>query len=618
MFRAAGLALALALAPVASATNAPPTPRPEVGPGYDIEMSRMIPMRDGVRLEAWLFKPAHLAGKAPAILELTQYAIDGGSHQDFKAFVKRGYVFVQVEVRGRGRSGGVKSGDLGLQVGRDGYDAVEWIAHQPWSDGHVFMYGGSFVGMTQWHTAAQLPPNLSGIAPYVPIYPGWDVPNENGIPEAWSAVIMGYVSGRMLNDDFIRSDYWRQKMLEHYARQEPFSTLDEDIGIAQDDWWMKDGRGRRLSFMKMWLDHVGDRSFNLAAQPTRAQIARMDFPVLTATGFFDDDQPGALHYYRRFLAYASPNEAARILLVIGPWGHLGTQHPQKVIEGLTLPDSAVLDMNELHAEWYDWVLGRGPRPALLRDRVTYYMMGANQWRYARSLAGASSGRNLALYLEDPAGTPKNIFHSGSLRLTRPAREPPAVILDDPRTLPELAVARYGADENLHSQFRAYENGALVFHSAPLARTVEVAGQMRLNLIVQSDAPDFDLWAQVQMVRPDGSAITLGEDIRRARFRDGFFKEELLHRGQVVTIPFHFKWLAWRIPAGTRIRLVVMPLNSPYYQKNYNTGGRIGYEKPTDARVAHIELFHGGERASVLLMPLAAPSSRQPPAQVGWK
>src|SRR5487761_661080 len=118
-------------------------------------------------------------------------------------------------------------------VGRDGHDAVEWIARQPWSDGHVFMYGGSFVGMTQWHTAAQLPPHLSGIAPYVPIYPGWDVPNTNGIPQAWSAVIMGYISGRMLNDDFIRSDYWREKMLEHYARQASFRTLDEDIGIAQ-------------------------------------------------------------------------------------------------------------------------------------------------------------------------------------------------------------------------------------------------------------------------------------------------------------------------------------------------------------------------------------------------
>lgn len=348
-------------------------------------------MRDGVELEAWIFKPSHLGTRAPAILELTQYDIDGGRNQDFKTFVDRGYVFVQVEVRGRGRSGGEKSDNIGLQVGRDGHDAVEWIAGQPWSDGHVFMYGGSFVGMTQWHTAMQLPPHLSGIAPYVPIYPGWDVPNTNGIPQAWTAVILGYVPGRTLNDDYIRSDYWQKKMLEHYARQASFRTLDLD--------------------------------------------------------------------------------------------------------------------------------------------------------------GASSGQDLALYLEDP----------------------------------------------------------LVFHSAPLPHAVEVAGHMRLNLIVQADAPDFDLWAEVQMVAPDGSAVTLGQDIRRARFRDGFFKQELLKPRQVVTIPFSFNWIAWRIAAGARIRLVLMPLDSPNYQKNYNTGGRIGYEDPKSARVAHITLFHDASRASALLLPLAAPA-----------
>jgi uncharacterized protein len=605
MIRAKSLVLALALAPLALGATAPPPDQAQVGPGYDIEMSRLIPMRDGVKLEAWIFKPSHLESKAPAVLELTQYDIDGGRDQDFKTFVERGYVFVQVEVRGRGRSGGEKSDNVGLQVGRDGHDAVEWIAHQPWSDGHVVMYGGSFVGMTQWHTAAQLPPHLSGIAPYVPIYPGWDVPNTNGIPQAWSAVIMGYVSGRTLNDDFIREDYWQKKMLEHYARQASFRTLDDDIGIAQDDWWMEDSRGRKLSFMKMWLDHVGDEAFNLAAEPKPAEFARMKFPVLTATGFFDDDQPGALHYYRRFLQYASPKEAANILLVIGPWDHLGTQHPQKVIEGLTIPDSAVLDMNKLHADWYDWVLGRGPRPALLRDRVTYYMMGANEWRYAHSLDAASSGHNLTLYLEDRAGTPKDLFHSGALLPSKPGVEPPAAIVDEPRTLPELAVAQYAADEDLLSQFRAYEKNALVFHSGPLPQSVDVVGQMRLNLIVQSDAPDFDLWTEVQMVKPDGSAVTLGQDIRRARFRDGFFKQELLKPDQVVTIPFVYNWTGWRIPAGARIRLVLMPLNSPNYQKNYNTGGRIGYEDPKNARVAHITLFHDGSRASVLMLPLAA-------------
>lgn len=582
-------------------------PAPET-PGYDIEMSRMIPMRDGVELEAWITKPSELGAKAPAVLELTQYDIDSSRRRESVALARRGYVFVQVEVRGRGRSGGDKNDSLGLQVGRDGHDLVEWIAKQPWSDGHVFMYGGSFVGMTQWRTAAQHPPHLSGIAPYVPIYPGWDVPNTNGIPQSWSAVILGYTAGRTLNTGFIaNAAYWQGKMLAHYAAYRPFGELDEAIGIAQDDWWMADKHGHRSSFMKTWLDHVGDEAFNLAAEPKPDDYAAMHFPILAATGFFDDDQPGALRYYRGYMAHAAASEVQKSFLVIGPWDHGGTQHPDKTIAGLAIPDNAVLDMEKLHADWYDWIIGRGPQPAFLRDKVAYFMPGADEWRYAKSLDAASSGKTLDFYLSAPADAPLSLFHSGVLAKQQPGAEAPATIISDPRELPELAFAKYASDENLTSQFRASDKRAIVFHSEPFATDVEVAGPMRLNLPVEADAPDFDLWAQVMMVMPDGSAVRLGEDMRRARFRNGPFKQELLETGRIVEIPFEFFWMARRIPAGATLRLVIAPLNSPNYQKNFNTGGRIGYEKIGDARVAHIKVFHDADHPGRLSLPLAAPA-----------
>lgn len=597
-------------APGDSPVSSPsPVDATQIGPGYDIEMSRMIPMRDGVELEAWLFKPSHLKDKAPAVLELTQYDIDGGSpgqRSDYATFVGRGYVFVQVLVRGRGRSGGNKSDNLGLRVGRDGHDVVEWIAAQPWSDGRVVMYGGSFFGMTQWRTGAQHPAHLAAIAPYVSIYPGWDVPNTNGIPQAWSAVIIGLVSGRQYNADFFaNSDYWQGKMLEQYAAQRPFRELDEAIGIAQDDWWMVDDRGTRLSFMKMWLDHVGNQTFNLAAEPKPEDFALMNFPVLSATGYFDDDQPGALRYYRRHIAHAPAAAASNHYLIIGPWDHFGTQHPTKKIDGLTIPDAAVIDMDKLRADWYDWVLGRGSRPVLLRDRVTYFMMGADEWRHAKTLEAASSGKELTLFLSAPEGTPKDVFHSGSLAQKPSEAEPPAVIISDPHELPELDVATFAKGENLTSQFRDFQRQAIVFHSAPFSENVEVAGQMRLNLVIQADAPDFDLWAQMLMILPDGSAVRLGEDIRRARFRNGPFNAELLQPSQIVEIPFEFNWMARRIPPGARLRLTIAPLNSPNYQKNYNTGGRIGYERSEDARIARIQVFHDAVRRSRLILPLAA-------------
>jgi putative CocE/NonD family hydrolase len=510
-------------------------------------------------------------------------------------------------VRGRGRSGGVKSDSLGLQVGRDGYDTVEWIAAQPWSDGRVVMYGASFFGMTQWRTAAQHPPHLAAIAPYVSIYPGWDVPNTNGIPQSWTAVIMGDVSGRSHNTDFVdNGDYWQGKMFQQYAAYRPFAELDDAVGIAQDDWWMVDDRGQKLSFMKMWLNHVGDEAFNLAAEPKPEDFARMDFPVLTATGYFDDDQPGAFRYYQRHLAHAPAAVAGKHYLIMGPWDHIGTHKPVKEIEGLAIPDAAVLDMDKLRADWYDWALGRGPQPALLRDRVTYFMLGANEWRYAKTLESASSGKDLNFFLSAPEGTPKDVFHSGSLSQNSSGAEPPTIIVSNPHELPELEVAKYAATEDLKSQFRAFQKRAITFHSEPFTKDVEMAGQMTLKLVVQADAPDFDLWAQVLMVLPDGSSVKLGEDIRRAWFRNSFFKAELLQPDQIVEIPFEFYWMARRIPAGARLRLTIAPLNSPNYQKNFNTGGRIGYENLEDARIANIKVFHDAERNSRLTLPLAVP------------
>ena len=152
-------------------------------------------------------------------------------------------------------------------------------------------------------------------------------------------------------------------------------------------------------------------------------------------------------------------------------------------------------------------------------------------------------------------------------------------------MPELEVAKFAASEDLTSQFRAYQKRAITFHSDPFAQDTEIAGHIRLSSQCAADAPDFDLWAQVLMVLPDGSTVRLGEDIRRARFRNSQFKEELVKPGQVVQIPFEFYWLARRIPAGARLRLTIAPLNSPNYQKNFNTGGRMGYEKIDDARIA---------------------------------
>jgi predicted acyl esterase len=232
-------------------------------------------------------------------------------------------------------------------------------------------------------------------------------------------VILGYTSGRALNPGFIENEpYWSGKMLEQYAAQRPFGELDAAIGIAADDWWMSDASGAHAPMLRVWLDHVGDEAFNLAAEPQDADYAAMPFPVLTGTGFFDDDQPGALRYYARHGAHAPPEALARSYLVIGPWDHGGTQTPAAEIDGLRIPANAVLDMKKLHADWYDWALGRAPLPEFFQDRVAYYMMGANEWRYVHTLAAAGSGKTLVLHLAAPAAPPTSRTRGCSPRRRR--------------------------------------------------------------------------------------------------------------------------------------------------------------------------------------------------------
>ena len=109
--------------------------------------------------------------------------------------------------------------------------------------------------------------------------------------------------------------------------------------------------------------------------PSPEQFAKIDLPILTITGHYDGDQPGALSYYREHLRYAPQAVRDRHYLIIGPWDHAGTRTPNAEVGGLTFGEASVLDLNDLHKEWYDWTMKGGPRPKFLEKKVSYYVVG---------------------------------------------------------------------------------------------------------------------------------------------------------------------------------------------------------------------------------------------------
>jgi putative CocE/NonD family hydrolase len=159
--------------------------------------------------------------------------------------------------------------------------------------------------------------------------------------------------------------------------------------------------------------------------------------------------------------------------------------------------------------------------------------------------------------------------------------------------------------------------SLIYHSAPFERDTDIAGFFRFTAFIAIDQPDTDFDATIYEVRKDGTAIALAGDRMRARYREGDRTPQLATPGAIARYDFdRFNFTARRIAAGSRLRLVFGPINTPFDQKNYNSGGVVAQESAKDARTVTVTLYPDADHPSVLSVPIAAPSSIPSPAKAG--
>ena len=154
---------------------------PEREYGFVVEENIDIPMRDGTTLKANIFRP-DAEGKFPIIMSMTAYMKDRpwpvpsgheawpGKYQVWEVpnperWAPWGYALVRIDTRGFGQSDGKTSG-LNDQEANDYYDAIEWAASRPWSNGGVGLSGVSYIAINQWYVAAKQPPSLKAIIPW--------------------------------------------------------------------------------------------------------------------------------------------------------------------------------------------------------------------------------------------------------------------------------------------------------------------------------------------------------------------------------------------------------------------------------------------------------------------
>ena len=573
----------------ASLNSPSPSEWAKVDFAYQIE----IPLRDGVALAATLYRPKGQTAPAPCVFTLTPYTRQT-YHDRGLYFAAHGVPFLTVDVRGRGDSEGEFRPSL--QEARDGYDVVEWLAKQPYCSGKVSMWGGSYAGYDQWATAKERPPHLATIVPVAAPYMAVDFPLRGGIMDLYILQWLTYTSGHALQSTvFGDSQLWAGIGLDRYRRHAPFRDYPAALGGDQPQ-------------LREWIAHREDGAYWAAYNATEAQLRALDIPILTITGAYDADQPGAMEWYRRAIALASPAQRARMFLVIGPWDHPGTRTPKAAFGGLTFGPASLIDLPKLHLDWYAWTMAGGPKPDLLKKPVAYYVVGAETWRYADTLDGVTA-ENRPYYLgsEDQAN---DALHSGVLDNAGPSGGADHYLYDPLDIAPGEAEATQVEDPNPYlseASVTAMAGKQLVYHTAPFAKDTEISGFFRLKAWIALDQPDTDFNIDVYAIDAAGKSTWLTGDRLRARYRTGKFTPTLVSAKTPLPYDFTgFTFASRLMPAGGRLRLVIGPVNSLGVEKNYNSGGKVEDETAADARTVSVTLAHDRAHPSALFVPIGQP------------
>jgi len=567
-----------------------------------------IPLRDGIRLSATLYLPEGKTTPAPCLFDLTPYTANR-NHPRATLFAQHGFPVLVVDARGRGNSEGTFTPFI--QEARDGFDIVEWIAVQPFCNGQVAMFGGSYEGCDQWATAKEFPAHLATIVPFVAAAPAIEFPMRNNVTYPyvmrWITSTFGRTQQEGIFDD---QRFWRNQYYKWYVSGRPFRELDSVLGTASTTF-------------QTWVSHPLLDSFWDAHLPNAQEYARLALPILTVTGSYDSGQLGALHQYRQHQLYGAPEARSKHYLVLGPWDHRGAWNGslgiKPAVGGLEFGPASLIDAAKLHIQWYRWTLCGGPPPDLLQNRVSYYVAGAEKWRYADTLE-AVTAFSKPLYL-DSKGTATHIFASGSLR-DAVGSGPGDSYVYDPRDS-SIAEVELGLNEPFtlmrpvfptddptdQLQVYAREGKALFYHSAPLLQDMEISGFFRLTAWISIDQPDTDFMVTVYEITRAGRSILLTCDLMRARYRNGLRQEKLIQGTEPLEYDFNrFTFISREMKAGSRLRLMIAPINSIFGQRNHNSGGVVADESMDDARPVQVTVWHDAAHPSALHVPYGRPAA----------
>ena len=534
---------------------------------YITERNIAVRTPDGATVCAQVMRSRTFAGKLTALLAFTIYVDSATDVSEMRRAASNAYAGVTGYTRGK-----ACSPQTPAPYRYDGTDAatlIDWIAAQPWSDGRVGMYGGSYNGFTTWAATKKMPKALKAIMVGAPAAPALDVPMEGNI--VWSFIYQWpfYTTNNKTLDDttYFNFQRWSKLTREWYVSGRAYRDLDKIDGTPNP-------------IFDEWISHPSYDAYWQQTIPYDDDFAKIKIPVLQTAGYFYGGPGAAVYYLTQHYAH---DPQARHYLLIGPYDHVPAQRgvvsalgdTTTIFAGYTLDPVARMDIvADLRYQWFDWVLKGGPRPTLLTDRINYQVMGANEWKHAPSIAAMSNG-SLRFYLS-PARQGK------AYRLAR-ERSPGdtsvtlRVDLAYRRDI-DSSFAGGGVLDTAVNTYLAHE-----FVSDPIDAPTEVSGLYSGHLEFVTNKRDFDLSISLFELTEKGEYFLLPPVQIRASYARSLEKRTLLTPGARQSIDFKaIRLISRKLQPRSRIVAVIGPIKWPGQQINYGSGKDVSDETIADA------------------------------------
>jgi putative CocE/NonD family hydrolase len=556
----------------------------------EITVSRNVEakMRDGATLRADIYRPK-AEGKYPVLLIRTPYDKQWISSTGYKS-AARGYVVIAQDVRGRFESEG--EWYPFKYESQDGYDTVEWAAALPYSNGKVGMFGGSYVGATQFLAAIAKPPHLAGICPNVTAsnyHDGWTYQGgafEQWFNESWTSGLAENTMRRRVGKNYDALGGIKVLPLVSY----PVLDAPSAEGLAP--------------YFKDWLAHPNFDEYwkELSIEGHYAQI---QVPVFNKGAWYDIFLGGTLKNYVRLKTEAGMDAARkgqRLLVYVG--GHAGGSESRKV-GAVDFGDKLPMDGDEATLRWYDWLLKGEANGVEKEEPVKIFVMGKNEWREEDDWPLARA-KNTKYYLHS-GGAANGAAGNGTLSAVAPVEEKPDQYVYDPSdAVPTIGgplccgalPTGIGPEDQRPAEARG---DVLVYTTAAFAKDTEVTGPVSLDLYASSSAVDTDFTGMLVDVWPNGFAQNLTSGILRLRYRNSQEKPELANPGETYHITVDLWATSNVFLAGHKLRLEVSSSNFPRFDRNLNTGEEQA--RTTRMVKATNVIYHEKAHPSAMIVPI---------------